>query len=94
VAHASAGRMRRENNFSPLHPSACVGDSKGDGAVIRIRHVPATVANPKRGASAHIGGWEEVAAGGTDRHLQLPRQAQQSRDSQHSGLQPGMPVEV
>ena len=36
--------------FSPLHPSACVGDSKGDGVVIRTRHVPATVANPKRGA--------------------------------------------
>jgi len=48
--HAPAARMRRKFIFRPLHPSACVGDSKGDGVVIRTRHVPATVANPKRGA--------------------------------------------
>jgi hypothetical protein len=37
-------RMRRELFFS-LHPSACVGESKVDGVVIRTRHV---TANPSR----------------------------------------------
>jgi hypothetical protein len=33
--------------FPPLHPSACVGDSRDDGVMIWTRHVPATVAKPK-----------------------------------------------
>ena len=48
--HAPADRMRRKFIFPPLHPSASVGDSRSDGVMIRTRHVPATVANPKRGA--------------------------------------------
>ena len=55
--------------FLPLHPSACVGDSKVDGVVIRTRHV---TANPSRSCqpTMRLAG---TASGPSQKRAQLGR---------------------